>query len=574
MFMWGYQTHFQISAKISVERTLNKLLPGLNPRTFLIGIWADDATMPTTYPICLEPSDCGYEQHLFVDVKEIARDLEARDPERQIIHSDPIAQENHERNTKLRSIKNAVLSILQPLDEQYNLISFASHPVNVDGYLVCVIIQMNKEKVTDVYSLNNRIIHERYPISISLMDAAISEILKGCANALTEPNPGSRLSILDREEDEIIRSAGNRLMKSLSFITHSYYFNLFEICNMISAERYEGAESNGTIVIAERNHKAIKEIITFTSPVNLNNYRAVRKLLELANDKLFLLSDVNNIYGLGFVEEYEAADENLFIVKFSKHFTWELIHDNNILMTVAYREPHYKKEKINRKKFCEDIQRIFPSIQIQIIDNLWNVITAATEQKHGTMVVISNGAHIEAERLEKQSTRIDPVEITPEIMKLVTAIDGAVLISPEGICYAIGVILDGLASDKGDPSRGARFNSAIRYIQSQNYQCMIIVISEDGYINLIPDLMPRIKRELIDHAISELSVLNEGEKINLKVFHKIMNWCQNHEFYLLENDCKKINLLREEIELKIKANIRIVYHNFHPSSEMDQSYYI
>lgn len=39
-------------------------------------------------------------------------------------------------------------------------------------------------------------------------------------------------------------------------------------------------------------------------------------------------------------------------------------------------------------------------------------------------------------------------------MKKITAIDGAVLIDPSSTCYAIGVILDGLASDKGSPARG------------------------------------------------------------------------------------------------------------------------
>lgn len=574
MFMWGFQPHFQILANGYAERIFHKLLPGLNSRAFLIGIWEDESSKPTTYQICLEPEDCGYEKELFQNVKQIAAGLEASDPERRVFHSDPTAQENHLRRIKLRSLKNAVLSILQPRDEQDKLISFASFPVKVEGYWVCVILQMNKEKVHEVYSLKNRVIDERYPISVSLLDAAITEFLEGCAKALLKPNPGSELSILDRDENEMIRSAGNRLMRSLSLITHSYYFNLFELCNLISAERYEGSDGNGKMVIARRNHKAITEVITLKSPVSLNNHRAVRKLLEMANDELCLLSDANEVYGLGTVKNYDASDEDLFTVKFTKHFTWELIHHDSVMMMAAYREPQFLKEKINRLKFSTDIQRIFPSIQTHVIDKLWDVITAAMEQKHGTMVVISSGAETEAERLEKQSTRITPVEITPEIVKLVTAIDGAVLISPDGICYAIGVILDGLASDKGDPARGARFNSAIRYIYSQCHQCMIVVISEDGYINLIPDLMPRIKRELIDLAISELSALSKEEDIKVKNFNQLMGWCQAHQFYLLEKDCEKINELRKEIEQKLNQNLRIVYKDFHPNPEMNDSYYV
>jgi hypothetical protein len=34
---------------------------------------------------------------------------------------------------------------------------------------------------------------------------------------------------------------------------------------------------------------------------------------------------------------------------------------------------------------------------------------------------------------------------------------GGVLIDPNGTCYAIGVILDGIATTKGDPARGSRY---------------------------------------------------------------------------------------------------------------------
>jgi hypothetical protein len=50
---------------------------------------------------------------------------------------------------------------------------------------------------------------------------------------------------------------------------------------------------------------------------------------------------------------------------------------------------------------------------------------------------------------------------------------------------AIGAILDGLATDAGYPSRGARYNSAIRYVASSSHACLAIVVSEDGMINVV-----------------------------------------------------------------------------------------
>ena len=49
-------------------------------------------------------------------------------------------------------------------------------------------------------------------------------------------------------------------------------------------------------------------------------------------------------------------------------------------------------------------------------------------------------------------------------------------------------ILDGLATEKGDSSRGSRYNSAVRYVESSRYACLAIVVSEDGLIDLLPPL--------------------------------------------------------------------------------------
>ena len=60
----------------------------------------------------------------------------------------------------------------------------------------------------------------------------------------------------------------------------------------------------------------------------------------------------------------------------------------------------------------------------------------------------------------------------------------------DGVGQGIGVILEGSATDQGDPSRGARYNSAIRYVETisknPNYaNCFAVVISEDGDVDMI-----------------------------------------------------------------------------------------
>lgn len=80
------------------------------------------------------------------------------------------------------------------------------------------------------------------------------------------------------------------------------------------------------------------------------------------------------------------------------------------------------------------------------------------------MLVISGNAATETERLAAQCTGVEPFLMTKELMPRVTAIDGSVLVDTEGNCHAIGVILDGLASHRCSPERGARYNSASRHL--------------------------------------------------------------------------------------------------------------
>ena len=47
------------------------------------------------------------------------------------------------------------------------------------------------------------------------------------------------------------------------------------------------------------------------------------------------------------------------------------------------------------------------------------------------------------------------------------------------------MILDGRASGRGDSARGARYNSALRYVESSDHPCLAVVVSEDGLVDVI-----------------------------------------------------------------------------------------
>ena len=48
------------------------------------------------------------------------------------------------------------------------------------------------------------------------------------------------------------------------------------------------------------------------------------------------------------------------------------------------------------------------------------------------------------------------------------------------------VILDGQATTHGDPARGARFNSAVRYVTSAAGKALAVVVSENGFFDVLP----------------------------------------------------------------------------------------
>jgi hypothetical protein len=438
--------------------------------------------------------------------------------------------------------------------------------------MVCVVLQLNEKCYSNYYSLNKDKVDNRYRISTSLIDATIKEYLDGCADALLKPDPGSRLSILNREYEEIIRSAGRRLMFTPGWAGNTIH-GLYDACNMISSLKYEGIDGNGKMLISSRGHSNIETIIELESPVSVNNYRAVRKLLEMSSSEFSILSDANKIYGFGnLTGNYDQNKENLFSINFKGYYSWELEHDNHKMMFVKNGKPKLSKTVIEKSKFKNSVKRILNNANEE---DLWEIVIEATKQKHGTMIVISNGAKDEAKRLKNQSTKIKPIQITNKIVNMLTSIDGAVLIDPKGVCHAIGVILDGMASEKGTSARGARYNSAIRYIETSNYPTLAVVISEDSTVNLIPDLMPQISKSRIIEKIDILERLqNEEDNISVKKFNHTMDWLTNYSFYLDKDMCEKINTLKKEIQPKLDTDMKILYPDLTPNEEMNETYFI
>lgn len=193
------------------------------------------------------------------------------------------------------------------------------------------------------------------------------------------------------------------------------------------------------------------------------------------------------------------------------------------------------------------------------------------------MLVITEAAAAEAARLAQQATPVTPFLLDTDILQNLTPIDGAIILDPQGFCHAIGAILDGKATASGDPSRGARYNSAIRYYEAAEAPSVVVVVSSDGGVDFIPNPLPVVRRSLIDSAIATIVDLQSASEVRRELYRQTLDWLDDHRFYLTEEDCKTLNEAIEKLEERIrsedKAMIWVVRTPFKPNPAMDPALY-
>ncbi|WP_426491772.1 diadenylate cyclase [Hymenobacter sp. 102] len=479
--MWENQSLFRVSAQLFADGVFNLLDRTLKPEVFLLGLAsAREADEPEA--VVLEPRAHRYQPQDFAVLKARAAALEPDGPREVVYHLHPLDHDRFEKQRWYDLLRRATEHTLNDLvgSRREERVSFCSQPVSVGGYLVVIVLQLNQEAFNAYYSLPGTASPTR---PASLLASTVQEVLQDASRALRESDTDDDRPVLDRDYNEILRAAGRRFMLRAAAGSHG----LYDACNGIAALRHEGDEGVGTMLVSRRNHPAVVPVLTLETPIPLRDYRRIRKLLELSEDRTSLITDATDVFGLGYlVETNDPQYEPLFTVHFTKHYSWELSHDAQVMMKVVSNTPRLPQGTVDENNFTEAIRRVFPAVDTAGIAYLWELTLKATAQSNGTILVISEGAAQEAARLTRQCFRVAPRLMTPSVLRLVTNIDGAVLIDPAGTCYAIGAILDGLATEKGDSSRGSRYNSALRYVESSRYPVLAIVVSEDGWIDLLP----------------------------------------------------------------------------------------
>ena len=408
------------------------------------------------------------------------------------------------------------------------------------------------------------------------------EYLNEISSELLKPDPGSDFDS-GKAEDEILRAAGNRLIRSIGSKIDNFQnqesgeYLLYDSLNRVSSLKYEQTIGSGNIILSRKEHPAIKRPINFLKPISVKNHRAFRKILELSSEYA-LNMNAKEIWGLAVINDYVEDKEDVYEICILGYHHWELKHAGKILMYVRNALPFLPIPNVDENKLRMDIPRIFNGISYDL-ELLIALIKKTESEKHGTTLIISANAESEANRLDNQAILINPVLLTQELLKQLTPIDGAVLVSPEGVCYAIGVILDGLACVNGSLARGARYNSAVRYVKMQikNTPCMAIVVSEDGGIDYIPNLPPTISHVKIKDVILKIEEIKCLTHVNPEKFNQLVDWLYQHEFYLTAEDCERANTAIASIDEKLtKQNpngFHIIREKLTPHSEFAPDLY-
>ena len=563
--MWSYQHSFRCCLEIRARNVLERLGTRLCPKALLVGVRAPDVA--NRHDVCLEPEDDQWSQSIVSECFRRANEIFDVHPDHNTFYGDEPSMRDKPENIRKSSVFEAVTEAFSRYDEQHGTVTICGGPHRVEGFYVVPALQMLKEELEKYPRLPAPIECHDFKSETGIVEAAVRKVLSEAVDALKDREPG-RFFPLRGDTSGALREAAHRLCYAIGLAcVDPLMQDTFEHLNAISERPYESGEAHGEIVFAPPACNLIDRKLTFREPVPLGESRHGRKIIEMSGANLLCVCHGRQgLAGLGSVKD-KGAD--LFRVVFSGRYRWKLYFGSALLMVCNYGVPQVPTERLSEGRFSSNARRVIPGLSAAQCSKLWSNVAAAMSQGHGTMLVVSDAAGEEAERLRNQSLPVEPEIMVPDIVRHVSSIDGAILIDRDCRCFAVGVILDGLATSSGDPSRGARFNSAIRYVETVSHPTLCLVVSEDGHVDMVPALRARIRREEVQRRID---VLKKQTHAN---FHMTRNWLDEHRFYLTPEQCEIVNteLERLNAELREARELVVVVKEFAPDPEMNESYY-
>ncbi len=315
-----------------------------------------------------------------------------------------------------------------------------------------------------------------------LFDALVYVSLQYCLS------PRQSETFFGLAPDLLSRAAAQLFLQKISQeATGRMNYGLYELCCDLAAAQYEGRTGAGCIILARRGSKNIKPSIEFRRPIHLSHNTGVRKLIEMASQQFALLFDGDYFYG--FVDLDQTHDRHHIL--FKGRGIWTMQRGEQLLALVSHGTPVEADRILTKAGFQAHVRKCLPMVDHDGLEKLWNIAMIAAEQPVGTNILFTPGAQQEAKRLASQCIPIRPVALTPEVTTQLTAIDGTLIADVNGNVHAVGAIMDGSSTHSGTWQRGGRYNSAANYVTSSAHPSMIFIVSQDGYVDIVPPMNPK-----------------------------------------------------------------------------------
>lgn len=293
-------------------------------------------------------------------------------------------------------------------------------------------------------------------------------------------------------------------------------FNL-DMLDILSGEYYEKAEHESRMAFlpqglsAELSKKGIQFPLPSTS-FCADKARELRKLLEMTDNSLWLVfgESAGTFRVLGLCDK-ESIPLPCLSARIRRHMEWDLFWrglnkgisderglDERDAYIISGRNGKYMINRPLKKAYLKRRFGAYFGKTDAACEKLADAVLEAARQSHGTMIAVlePDAARKEAERLCGKNYGFSAVTGggQAEILTRLTAIDGGIIMDTDGELCAVGVIFDGMVGLKGpqgDMSRGARYNSAKKYVEScpsktgGQRKVVALVVSEDGPIDIL-----------------------------------------------------------------------------------------
>ena len=542
--MWPGQTDFRISVQATVDQVLRLLGAQLEPRVMLVG-FADAPGAGRL--IGVEPANGPLRPDLLADIV-LRRDAAERSQARAAAITEEVEASGVMPGKHL----------------------MVSRSGRVGAFELHTCVALDRQPLDRVPTLEGEQV-AGWPAPPSFLRHAVDLVLQEADVALSVPDPGS--DAIRRSPHDLVREAAVRFCDGCSHRSGDFgASHLYESLNAITSRTYEGMPAAGRLLLVAPDHEGLEVLTSLRRPVPLSAHRAVRKLLETTDGSLALLVHEGGVFGMGRLHETAATATDVFEVVVSGHATWELSNGGDGYLRVAYRQPSLPRPILNATAIADTIVHVLGGAAD--LERLMELASAAGAARHGSTLVLSADAAGEAQRLAGQATPIHPVSLTLELFERHSRIDGAILLDPAGVCHAIGAILDGQAPREGDPARGSRYNSALRYQASARAPTVVLVASEDGGVVTVPHLMPRIYRQDVVDAVARLERAKATGAPDQ--FADALERVRSLAFYLNAEQCERANqVAAAEHDQQVRAGHRgVPWSMLRPDPTCDESYFL